>query len=320
MSTLFISVMARDLDAYLTFKRASGCTYKTELFRLRNLDRFAAREVGSRKRFNLEQVITRWVSRPVARKPICTHRDVSVARQFCLFLRRRDPLTFVPEHHLAPPWRSLQRFRPHIFSLKEIRALLAVTETIRSPRFRRETYRVLLTLLYCTGLRLGEAVRLTVGDVDLPGRTLFIATSKGRSRWVPIRGDLARELKGYLRLRCALGPTSAGNRFFVQPTGAAYSTLAASITIIHLLRRLKLKPAKGRTGPRPHDLRHTFAVQRLTLWYKEGADLQGRLPWLSAYLGHTNLLGTERYLNATGELLSVASRRFASRFAEGAAP
>ena len=70
----------------------------------------------------------------------------------------------------------------------------------------------------------------------------------------------------------------------------------------------------GRTGPRPYDLRHTFAVHRLTRWYRQGVDLHGRLPWLSAYLGHVNLLGTETYLNATPELLALAGDRFRRRY------
>ena len=80
-----------------------------------------------------------------------------------------------------------------------------------------------------------------------------------------------------------------------------------------LLRQLDLKPSRGRQGPRPYDLRHAFAVHRLTAWYREGVDIHARLPWLSAYMGHVNVLGTEVYLHATPELLQLASDRFARR-------
>ena len=88
----------------------------------------------------------------------------------------------------------------------------------------------------------------------------------------------------------------------------------ASDTLRTLYRRAGLKPPRGRVGPRPYDLRHTFAVHRLTRWYREGADLHGRLPWLSAYLGHVDLLGTETYLTATPELLALAGNRFRRRY------
>jgi integrase len=77
-----------------------------------------------------------------------------------------------------------------------------------------------------------------------------------------------------------------------------------------LFRRAGLKPARGRVGPRPYDIRHTFAVHRLAHWYRAGVDLHARLPWLSTYLGHESLLGTETYLTATPALLARAGRRF----------
>ena len=79
-------------------------------------------------------------------------------------------------------------------------------------------------------------------------------------------------------------------------------------------RSAKLKPAQGRGGPRPYDLRHTFAVHRLTHWYRQRVDLHARLPWLSAYLGHVDLLGTETYLTATPELLGLAAERLRRRY------
>jgi integrase/recombinase XerD len=81
-----------------------------------------------------------------------------------------------------------------------------------------------------------------------------------------------------------------------------------------VLRTLGLKPPRGRRGPRPYDLRHAFAVHRLTAWCREGVDLHACLPWLSAYMGHDNVLGTEVYLHATAELMGLASERFHARF------
>jgi integrase len=82
-----------------------------------------------------------------------------------------------------------------------------------------------------------------------------------------------------------------------------------------LLRKQGLKPPRGRIGPRPYDFRHAFAVHRLTDWYHKGIDVHARLPWLSAYMGHLNVLGTEVYLHATPELLQVASQRLKRRLA-----
>ena len=70
--------------------------------------------------------------------------------------------------------------------------------------------------------------------------------------------------------------------------------------------------------PRIHDLRHTFAVHRVTEWYRQGADVQKLLPALSTYLGHVSLESTQRYLTITPELLQQANNRF-ERYATGGA-
>jgi len=116
-----------------------------------------------------------------------------------------------------------------------------------------------------------------------------------------------------LRPRSAEDPSA----LFIGRNGRPISLKGASNVVRRLLRRLGIKPATGRVGPRPYDLRHAFAVHRLTAWYHEGVDIHARLPWLSAYMGHVDVLGTETYLHATPELLQLASDRFASRFERG---
>src|ERR1019366_4020441 len=91
-------------------------------------------------------------------------------------------------------------------------------------------------------------------------------------------------------------------------------TKTASDTVRALLRAAGLKPPVGRVGPRPYDFRHTFAVHRLTRWYRAGVDINARLPWLSAYMGHNDILGTETYLTATPELLELAGNRLRRRY------
>jgi integrase len=172
-------------------------------------------------------------------------------------------------------------------------------------------------VFYCTGLRPSEAPRLRLRDLDLHRRTFFIRDSKGRSRWVPFSKELARKLRGYLALRLGVEPRSPESPLFVRPDGRALRKGQVSWQYGHMFRRLGLKPLRGRVGPRCYDLRHAFAIRRLTRWCREGVDVRTRLPWLSAYMGHDGILGTEVYLTATPELLRFASRRFATRFRGG---
>jgi integrase/recombinase XerD len=171
-------------------------------------------------------------------------------------------------------------------------------------------------VLYCTGVRFGEALRLRIRDLDVRRRVLFIEESKGRSRWVPFHPSLAIEIERYLRARRDFVGADAApdDRVFVGSNRCKLASSTAAGTFAKLYRSAGLKPARGRIGPRPYDLRHTFAVHRLTRWYRQGVDLHGHLPWLSAYLGHVNLLGTEVYLTATPELIALAGDRLHHRY------
>jgi integrase/recombinase XerD len=172
----------------------------------------------------------------------------------------------------------------------------------------------LILVLYCTGLRLGEGIRLRLADVNLERGILTIRHSKGRSRIVPIRAELADELRRYIveRQRLIDGRLHSADpeMLFLRLDGSPLTVQSGSEAIRRLLRAQGLKPSTGRSGARPYELRHAFAVHRLTIWVKEGVDVHAKLPLLSAYLGHQNVLGIEVYLKATPELLELASDRF----------
>jgi integrase/recombinase XerD len=192
--------------------------------------------------------------------------------------------------------------------------LLALCADLKRPAFRARLYKALVLILYCTGIRFGEALRLRMRDVDTRTGVLFVETFKGRARWVPFHRTLSRELDRYVAERAKYAPAGPETRFFVGANQRVLPVSTAHKTIYGLFRKAGLKPEKGRAGPRPYDLRHAFAVQRLTRWYRQGADLHSRLPWLSAYMGHVDIVGTEAYLNATPELLELAAHRLHRRY------
>ena len=180
----------------------------------------------------------------------------------------------------------------------------------RSPVFRARI-RTLLLVLYCTGLRIGEAVHLHLADVDLKRAYFRVGPSKGRIRMVPFGRDLAAELSRWLGLRRRNGfVLTPQTTLFEREDGRPDSPRNAARRLTVLFRCCGLKPKRGRQGPRIHDVRHAFCVHRLQRWYRAGLDPGPLLPWLSAYLGHVDLLGTEKYLHATPALLAAASKRF----------
>lgn len=316
MSVLTAAELRRQIEAFLVFKRALGYSYRRSEATLRSFERFARDGWPRKARIDLATLIRAWLERVPGRKPVTLACDLGAVRQFCQYRRRLDPRAYVPSLALAP--QSESHYVPYIFSPIEIRSLLAVAGRHEGRNFWPGLCKTLVLVTYCTGLRLGEAVRLQCSDLDLRRQILHIRASKGRSRDVPFQADLAHVVRQYLSERTEVlrgaGAHDVG-ALFVGRYGRGITIKAASDLIRELLRQLGLKSARGRIGPRPYDLRHAFAVHRLTAWYREGVDLNARLPWLSAYMGHVNVLGTEVYLHATPELLQLASERLATHIA-----
>ncbi|MCA1678927.1 MAG: integrase, partial [Actinobacteria bacterium] len=76
-----------------------------------------------------------------------------------------------------------------------------------------------------------------------------------------------------------------------------------------LIKQVGLEGRGARCRPRPHDLRHTFAVRTLLDWHRAGEDVDRRMPLLSTYLGHAHPESTYWYLQAVPELKALISGR-----------
>lgn len=237
-------------------------------------------------------------------------RKHEVLAGFYRFAVARGYVTNSPLPRTVP--KPSQHFVPYIFSLAELKRLLDATESCEHSRgaMTAATCRTLLLLLYGTGLRISEALSLTLADVDLDRAFLAVRESKFyKTRLLPIGPDLQGILSQYLARRP--GDRDADSRFIVSRTGTAVSRAAAEGAFCRLRQHANvLRHDDARYQPRLHDIRHTFAVHRLVSWYRAGADVQRLLPHLATYLGHVNIAATQRYLTLTPELLGEASERF----------
>ena len=313
--------LAEDAQAFLRFKRAMGIPYRRGEFVLDSFVRFVAQRWDNDSEVELCDAITRWCARAAGRKAVTLGNEFGVVRQLCLFRRRYDPTSYVPEHALAPVKDST--FLPYIFSHDDVRRILALAGSHQGRFIWAAMLRTLILVLYCTGLRLGEAVRLCTVDIDLGRGVLKIEHSKGRSRIVAIRSDLVAALRTYSVERQKLLDERRRpdpEAFFLRLDGSPLNISSASQAIRRMLRQLGLKPPSGRSGARPYEFRHAFAVHRLMAWAEEGVDIHAKLPLLSAYLGHQNIIGTEVYLKATPQLLELASERFERRLLHAPPP
>jgi site-specific recombinase XerD len=151
----FSGPLAKELTGFLAFKRALGSLYRRAEFTLREFDRFVQRYARSRRRWRLREALLAWLASKTGRQPVTVAIEVGVIRQFCRYRRRYDPTAFVPGRIWAPQ-STASEFLPYIFSAAEFRELLSqAAGPCRScSAMARGSVRLLLLILYCTGLRL----------------------------------------------------------------------------------------------------------------------------------------------------------------------
>lgn len=214
MNGIFRSSIAGDLHKFLQFKRSLGFRYARAEFTLREFDRFLVD--SARKRVPLDQAALEWLSIKPGRKAVSVSQDAAVLRQLFAFLRR-SPDRAVTE----PRWPKLPTesvFVPYFLSQQDVLKLVALCAGLNRPPFRAALYRALLLVLYCTGIRFGEALRLRIRDVNTRSAVLYVDVFKGGARWVPFHRSLARELDRYLAARLKFAPAPPDARFFVAST------------------------------------------------------------------------------------------------------
>ena len=293
---------------YVGYKQSMGMRFRTEARVLKSF----CRMIGDIGIDQLEpDAVQAFLngSGPVTR---FWHRKYEVLCGFYRFAIARRYVGVSPLPRTVP--KRPQPFVPHIFSRNELQRLLVAAESWQHRRANIESHtcRALLLMLYGAGLRISEALSLTLVDVDLASGILTIRESKFyKTRLVPIGSNLIGAMTIYQSRRLQEHPAKPSAPFFVSRIGEAVTRQAAERTFRRVcLRAGVTRHDQARYQPRLHDLRHAAAVHRLVSWYRDGADVQKLLPQLATYLGHVHIAATQRYLTMTPELLGEASKRF----------
>lgn len=241
------------------------------------------------------------------------HRKYDTLRGLYRYATSRSLVTDTPLPISVP--KMPERFVPYIYTRDELRRLLNSTACF--PKYPRKlqahTLRAILLLLYGAGLRVSEAVALTLEDVDLPNALITIRDTKfNKTRLVPLALELNRVMVQYAASRNNAGHAQTGSTpFFVLRRGGPVTVQLVEQRFKYLREHAGISRTDGaRYQPRLHDMRHSFSVHRLISWYQQGADVQKLLPQLATYLGHVNIAATQVYLTMTPELLQAASLRF----------
>lgn len=294
---------------YLSHKRALGMRFDSEAATLATFCRRLDGNIDVRS-VTVEQV----QDFLTGNRPLTNHwiKRKSVIECFFRFALTRGHITTSPLPRNCP--KLPPPLAPYIYSQEELKRLLDAAPAACNSRVMLEAYvlRALILLLYGACLRHGEALRLTMQDVDLDGAVLHIRESKFyKSRLVHLGADLNGAMQRYTQQRNQAFGKEPDAPFFCFRDGRPVN----QSTVRRAFQRQRILANVQREGgpacqPRLHDLRHSGAVHRLIAWYRSGADLHLLLPQLSTYLGHFDLAATQRYLTLTPDLLNEASKRF----------
>lgn len=309
MSPAWRSRVGRQIAAYLALKTALGRRFFSERYIFFHLDRFLARR---RAAALTRDAFVAWCRTFLHVSPTVRRTRMRVVRNFCLYLRRRDRACFVPDPSGFPAPHVARR--PHIFSREQIVQLLRVATKLPSRStslLRAQVFRLAVVLLYTAGLRRGEVVRLVISDYDPVERTLLVRASKfHKSRLVALSKSAADEMDRYLRARRRLLHHADAPLLLSNYHGPrAYSGASFGLAMRRLFRAADVRMSDGRF-PRVHDLRHTFAVHALLRWYRDGVDVQSKLPALATAMGHVSVVSTAYYLSLLEPVAEAASTRF----------
>jgi integrase len=319
----FESALADPISRYLTAKRAVGCRFNTEDRSLRLLDRYIAEQHIAR----IEDITPSTIEAFMASRPRVEARGfnnlLGMVRRLFEWMIDQQELAVSPVRIESRPERG--RRLPYLYDATTVRLVLQYAAELPDwPRCRQRgsTYATIFAIIATLGLRIGEASRLRCGDVDLQREILLIRNSKfGKSRYVPFGPRLAARLRDYFTLReRRLGlPVPDAPLFTWNGRSPVVTNSIRNAFRDHIMPQLALNVPDGTYPPCVHGLRHTFAVNTLLRWYRDGVDPQSRLNHLSTFLGHTGPHSTAVYLTITSELLSAANERF-ERFAGFSAP
>lgn len=308
----FSSCLSEEIKHFVSLRCLSGTEYESQTRLLWYFDKF----------LNEQNIINPCITRQVIYSyqqslshlaPRSQENRLCVVRQLCKYISLRDPQCYIPDSmRTISPYKACS---PYIFSCEEIRSLLAAASQLPPLNsLRPKTYYTLIGLLYSTGIRISEAIALNLKDFNKIDQWLYVAEGKFRkSRIVTLSNSTCQALQEYLASPLRKKPCCEESPLLINQRCIRLNHCTINQTFRQLLKLGQISSNKPKS-PRIHDLRHTFAVHRLLAWYRDGQDVNVRLPGLATYMGHVDISSTHIYLKPTAELLGEVNNRFHDYF------
>lgn len=303
----FHSQLASSLEKFVLLHQASGTDYQSSALLLMRFDHFLTQQ-------KIEQdIVTRetfqdYLATCSRMKSRYKTNCLCVVSQFCRYLALSKPDCYLPITSATKSYEDC--YNPFIVTREALSNLLALSRQL-SPlqSLRPLMFTTLIGLLYCTGIRVGEALALNIDDLDLNNQRLLIRQGKyHKARWIYLSASIIEQLNDYLQQRQRIILDKTESPLFISSLKRRLAHPTLTQTFKKLCRQCGI--VQNNRTPRLMDLRHTFATHRLLQWYREGVDVQSKLPALATHMGHVDIFSTQVYLHATPELKDLVSEKF----------
>lgn len=283
-------MLSQDVERYITLQRTLGYKFGDQSC---SLKLFAAYAMAHADEFVRVERVLAWAAQTPSAQRRCTL--VARVRRFALAMHAENPRHEVPPRDCVGHAKIARR-SPYIYTVDDIDRLMYTAGQMPAKGFiAPATLTTSLGLLVSTGLRISEALSLECSDVGDDG--LVIRKSKhGKSRLIPLHETAQAALGQHLIAR-ARRPVFT-EAVFVSSNGQALMYPTVRETFLRLMARAGLRKSSS-SGPRIHDLRHTFAVRSLEQCQPDRLAVAQHMIALSTYLGHSTVTGTYWYLEAT---------------------
>ena len=299
------------MEGFINYKQQQGYSYTKERYLLSKFDLFLVKHNYSASVLS-DSIINEYIDNTASMGPVFRNSCLSCMKLFSQYLNMLFPESYTLNDL---PIKIHKPSCYYIYSQHEICSLMnAAGNLSQRGGLRRPCIRFMIGLLACTGLRINEALSLTLGDIDLHRRRLFVRKAKfDKQRYVPLSESTVQKIKEWLTIRGKYAADSAHSYLLVtDPTGQRMSYDCARRAFSTCRSQCEIG-CRGKQ-PRLHDLRHTCACRCLQHWLLQGKDINAKLPVLSTALGHVDISSTQVYLHITPTQLQAASKRFYSLY------
>jgi site-specific recombinase XerD len=306
----FESPLADMMERFVAHKRMQGYDYTAQEKELRFFDRFLCGVDGPDSLLPRE-VFSGYLETLSYLKLKSRENRLGVVHQFSRYLNAHRPESRVMPSRLLPAFaRNIRFFQ--ITSAQVFELMCAAERLAPKGGIRSACIRILIGLLYTTGLRISEAIHLNLGDVDLERNSLFVHRGKfGKDRLIALSPSTRNALEEWLHLRSFHAGTGNTAPLLVSAPNKRLGYQQAKRAFRKLCNQCGLH---GEPPPRLHDLRHNYASECLARWQHDGEDIETLLPILSIAMGHVNPCATQRYIHITAANLLDASKNTHARF------